>query len=585
MLKPGDLVAQQYQVAGCLAHGGMGWIYLAQDRNVSDRWVVLKGLLNTGDESGMAAAIAERQFLAQVEHPNIVRIYNFVEHEGGGYIVMEYVGGQSLKDLRRTEAGLPGPVPVAQGIAYMIEALPALAYLHARGLLYCDFKPDNVIQTEEQVKIIDLGGVRRLDDNDSDLYGTVGYQPPEVAQDGPSIASDLYTVARTLAVMVFDFRGFQDPFRYANSLPPVRDVPVFARYPALHRLLVKGTHPDPERRFESATEMAEQLLGVLRQVVAIDGGRPDPAPSRHFSPELGADPGAPDWRLLPVPAVDPGDPAAGILTALAAAPAAQTLSALEGMVASPEVVFQRVRAFLELDDLAAASQAVAVQAETEGQTWRDWWWEAIIQLARGQAGAAVERLELVAGDLPGELAPISGVGLAAEMAGDDPTARDAYATVAATDSSYVSASFGLARIFRRDGDRSAAASSLQHIPTKSSAYLLARTTTFSVLTEHSVAGPPSCADLTAASEILVGVSGDSVLRAELTRALLIAALDLVQRSGADPDVRVGGVALDEASVREALEHACRTLAKLAPTEFERVRLVDEANRYRPRSLL
>ena len=94
-------MAGQYKVAGCLAHGGLGWVYLAQDRNVSDRWVVLKGLLDTGDESAMAAAIAERRFLAQVEHPNIVRIYNFVQHEGAGYIVMEYVGGQSLKDLRR----------------------------------------------------------------------------------------------------------------------------------------------------------------------------------------------------------------------------------------------------------------------------------------------------------------------------------------------------------------------------------------------------------------------------------------------------------------------------------------------------
>ena len=104
-LEPGDLVAGQYEMLGCLAFGGLGWIYLARDRNVSDRWVVLKGLLNTGDADAMAAAVAERQFLAQVEHPNIVRIYNFVQHadrrtgESAGYIVMEYVGGKSLKQI------------------------------------------------------------------------------------------------------------------------------------------------------------------------------------------------------------------------------------------------------------------------------------------------------------------------------------------------------------------------------------------------------------------------------------------------------------------------------------------------------
>jgi hypothetical protein len=86
-----ELVAGQYEVLGCLAHGRLGWIYLAKDRNVSDRWVVLKGLLNTADPDAMAAALAERRFLAEVEHPNVVRIYNFVQHadrktgESAGY--------------------------------------------------------------------------------------------------------------------------------------------------------------------------------------------------------------------------------------------------------------------------------------------------------------------------------------------------------------------------------------------------------------------------------------------------------------------------------------------------------------------
>src|SRR5262245_35682842 len=92
-LDPGDLVGGQYEVVGCLAHGGLGWIYLARDKNVSDRWVVLKGLLNSGDKEAYETAIAEKQFLAEVQHPLIVEIYNFVIHDGAGYIVMEYVGG------------------------------------------------------------------------------------------------------------------------------------------------------------------------------------------------------------------------------------------------------------------------------------------------------------------------------------------------------------------------------------------------------------------------------------------------------------------------------------------------------------
>lgn len=292
-LRAGDVVRGQYEVVGCLAHGGLGWIYLAVDRAVSDRWVVLKGLLDTGDEDALAAAVSERRFLAEIEHPNIVRIYNFVEHldqRSGtldGYIVMAYVGGKSLKEIandRRGPDGKRAPLPVATAIAYAIEALDALGYLHSRNLLYCDFKVDNAIQQEDRLELIDMGAVRRMDDNDSAIYGTVGYQAPEVAEQGPSVASDLYTVARTLAVLTFDFQGYTNIF--ADSLPDPDNIDVFSRYESFYRLLVRATDPDPDKRFASAEEMSDQLLGVLREVVALETGKPRPALSTLFGPEI-----------------------------------------------------------------------------------------------------------------------------------------------------------------------------------------------------------------------------------------------------------------------------------------------------------
>ncbi|MER7758271.1 tetratricopeptide repeat protein [Streptomyces sp. NPDC097619] len=292
-LRSGDVVRGQYEVAGCLAHGGLGWVYLAVDRAVSDRWVVLKGLLDTGDQDAMAAAISERRFLAEIEHSNIVRIYNFVEHLDqrtgslDGYIVMEYVGGKSLKDIaneRRRPDGRRDPLPVEQACAYGIEALEALGHLHSRNLLYCDFKVDNAIQQQDQLKLIDMGAVRRMDDQESAIYGTVGYQAPEVAELGPSVASDLYTVARTLAVLTFDFQGYTNVF--VDSLPDPEHIEVFRRYESFYRLLVRATDPDPGRRFASAQEMAEQLTGVLREVVALQTGRPRPQLSTLFGPEL-----------------------------------------------------------------------------------------------------------------------------------------------------------------------------------------------------------------------------------------------------------------------------------------------------------
>ncbi|MFF5704221.1 tetratricopeptide repeat protein [Streptomyces sp. NPDC012794] len=299
-LRAGDVVHGQYEVAGCLAHGGLGWVYLAVDRAVSDRWVVLKGLLDTGDQDAMEAAISERRFLAEIEHSNIVRIYNFVEHLDqrtgslDGYIVMEYVGGKSLKEIaneRRRPDGRRDPLPVEQACAYGIEALEALGHLHSRNLLYCDFKVDNAIQQQDQLKLIDMGAVRRMDDEESAIYGTVGYQAPEVAEVGPSVASDLYTVARTLAVLTFDFQGYTNVF--VDSLPDPEHIEVFQRYESFYRLLVRATDPDPGRRFASAQEMADQLTGVLREVVALQTGRPRPQLSTLFGPELRV----PDTRL------------------------------------------------------------------------------------------------------------------------------------------------------------------------------------------------------------------------------------------------------------------------------------------------
>ena len=91
-----------------------------------------------GDAVAMAAALAERQSLAEVEHPNIVKIHNFVEHDGDGYIVMEWVNGLSLSrqlnERRKANDNQPDPLPVELAIEYILEILPAIGHLHDLGL-------------------------------------------------------------------------------------------------------------------------------------------------------------------------------------------------------------------------------------------------------------------------------------------------------------------------------------------------------------------------------------------------------------------------------------------------------------------
>ena len=587
-LRAGDVVARQYEVVGCLAHGGMGWVYLAKDRNVSDRWVVLKGLLNTGDGDAMAAALAERRFLAEVEHPNIVKIFNFVEHESSGYIVMEYVGGRSLKQIvaarREANGGQPDPLPAAQAIAYVLEVLPALGHLHAMGLLFCDFKLDNVIQSQHSLKLIDLGGVYRINEPASAVFGTVGYQAPEIAASGPSIPSDLFTVARTLAVMSFDFRGYQGAFKF--TLPEQDSVELFSRFDSLYRLLLKGTAQNPDDRFQSADEMADQLHGVLREIVAEQESRPVPAPSKLFTASLRGPTDKPDWRLLPRPQVASDDPAAGYLATIAAGHPDQVLAQLH---AAPEqtveVELRLVAATIELGDWSGAEKLLTPIEDRDAWEWRTDWYRGVVALALKQPSDARARFTTVYQAVPGELAPKLALGVAGELAAEFADAASWYDIVSRTDPAFTGASFGLARCRLAARDRSGALTAYERVPDSSSAYLDAQTARIRCLSSHDATAAPTLDDLLAAGSILGELPVESELRVRLTAELLEAALQLQQGGRSIDDSRTSllGHRLVERDLRFGLERCYRALADRTATGADRIRLVDRANGIRPRT--
>jgi serine/threonine-protein kinase PknG len=587
-LARGDIVSAQYEVVGCLAHGGLGWIYLAKDRNVADRWVVLKGLLDSGDEDAMAAALAERRFLAEVEHPNIVKIFNFVEHDGSGYIVMEYVGGASLRELlkarREANADKPDPLPLAQAIAYVLEILPAFGYLHQEGLLFCDFKPDNVIQTQHSLKLIDLGGVYRIDDASSPVYGTVGYQAPEIAEAGPSITSDLFTVARTLAMLCIDFKGYQGTFKF--TLAPQDTTVLFTRFDSLYRFLCKGTAANPDDRFQSAAEMSDQLFGVLREVLAEQQGAPVPAPSTLFTGDFRASPDRPDWRLLPAPQVATEDPAAGYLATLAATDPEELIGLLRSAPQrTVEVDLRLARALIEEGDFAQAEEVLAAVGASDPWEWRVSWYRGVAELAQEQPVAARESFTAVYRAVPGELAPKLALALAAEYSGEQADAAAWYEIVSRTDPSYTTATFGLARCRLACGDRDGALAAYDRIPESSSSHVEAQTAKIKCLLEDDDRHEPEIAELQAAGASIQALSLDGEQRELLIADLLRSALGLLEneRVAEDPELRLAGHPLTERDVRLGLEGTYRSLARITNTANQRIRLVDWANRVRPRT--
>ena len=172
-------------------------------------------------------------------------------------------------------------MPVEQAIAYMLEILPALAYLHSTGLAYNDLKPDNIMVTEDEVKLIDLGAVAGIEDYGSYLYGTPGYQAPEIVETGPTVASDIYTVGRTLAVAD---AGHASPTRAGTSTGsrPPSEAPLLRR---------TSLPPAPVARHRSRSESAFRVRrgdggpapAVLREVLAQQTGEEHPGLSTVFS--------------------------------------------------------------------------------------------------------------------------------------------------------------------------------------------------------------------------------------------------------------------------------------------------------------
>ncbi|RMI28662.1 serine/threonine-protein kinase [Nocardia stercoris] len=638
-LRPGELVSGQYEIQGCIAHGGLGWIYLAIDRNVSDRWVVLKGLLHSGDAEAQAVAVAERQYLAALAHPSIVKIHNFVEHPNPdgtpvGYIVMEYVGGRSLRTLL-DEHPRPERMPLPEAIAYVLEILPALEYLHGQDLAYNDLKPDNIMATEDRVELIDLGAVAGFDSY-GNLYGTKGFQAPEIGRTGPTAATDLYTVGRTLAVLTLS--KVLDSGRYLDSLPPADAEPVLAAHEFYHRFLLRATDPDPAQRFPSARVMTTQLGGVLREILATTTGTEHPQLSTVFSPtrtsfgtaeliaqtdvyadgiERGTELAARDVAAaLPVPLIDPANPAAALLAgtvhpepqhALDAVRTARQRAATDGITSpqdpdadtaalaeSFEIECTLAEARIQLD-LGNPSVARNLLQRINSDDWRGNWYHGLADLLEERYEHAFTRFDTVLFALPGEIAPKLALAATAELVlqqWDSPDieqwrgyAERFYATVWRTDRGVVSAAFGLARQLAAAGRVDEAVRALDEVPAASRHFTDARmTAVLLLLTAAPVAQLPESALHVAAARVQSLPPGEHRV-AQIRVLVLGSALAWLQAGNAPktPGATLLGAPFTERALRLGAESGLRGLARSAPGRTHRYALVDLANSMRAKS--
>jgi serine/threonine-protein kinase PknG len=578
-LSAGTMVSGQYEIRGPLAIGGCGFVYLGWDVNVG-RHVILKGLINSQDPLAVSAAIAERQFLANLRNPSVVSIINFVAHNNQSYLVEEFIDGISLKQLRERR----GPLPVAEAISYALGMLPAFEYLHSRHprILFCDGKLDNFMVQGNRLRMIDLGGARLEHDELADIYLTVGYCAPE-AYTSPSLLSDLYTVGRCLAVMLarFDFMG-----KFVNSLPTPGEEPVFAAYESLYRFLLRATANDPSDRFQSAQEMAQQLWGVLREVAALDLQNPAPGDSVFFGADLSRDKNCLDYKLLPDLRIDRDDPAhtlveSALLLNHPLRRQAVLQEATQEYPGSQEVRLRIANCLIEAGAFEDASAQLKQLFETDPYDWRIAWLRGKQLLAENEAAEAFAFFDAVYSEIPGELAPKLALAVAAEMSSDFQCAIRFYDLVSRVDPGYTAAAFGLARCLARQQDKPGAVAAYDRVPRTSISYTHAVVGAVQTLL-HPEPAEPNMQDFLHAAEALQSIAADNYLALKLQADLLLSALRQLEAGTLPKDgsLTLMSVPLVENDLRDRLETTLRQCARFADTESEREKLVDDANRVR-----
>src|SRR5271155_4706532 len=271
----GRVLGKRYRLLSALGTGASAHVYLAEDvslqRNVAVK-VLQPGLAT--DATFLKRFGAEARSVASLNHPHVLRVFDWGEDADGPYLVLEYLGGGTLRDLLDRGFRLSH----AQAAALGAEVARGLAYAHARGLVHRDIKPANLLFDEEaRVRIADFGVARALaeaawTEPAGAMVGTARYISP-VAAEGKHVdgRADVYS----LALVLYECLTGDVPFVSDTTLGTLmaRVGATLPRHPGLGRLddvLARGAAPDAEARLTAAT--------LAARLEAVGASLPPPAP-------------------------------------------------------------------------------------------------------------------------------------------------------------------------------------------------------------------------------------------------------------------------------------------------------------------
>jgi eukaryotic-like serine/threonine-protein kinase len=292
---PGDsltgIIASRFLIRGLLGAGGMGEVYRADDTRLK-RTVALKRLPPQlrGNELYRRRFLKEAERASGLTGEHVAAIYDVLEEQGEIFLIMEYVEGETLRQR------LQSPLSIQQFLDVAVQCADALVSAHARGIVHCDLKPENIMLTgTEQVKILDFGVAKHFLRSDqgstaeTGVAGTPAYMSPEVLlENAPDGRADIFS----LGVVFYEALSGRHPFQARSFVATcdriLRDSPASIRTfnpdvpAALAALVDRMLAKVPAQRIGSAPELLAELR-VIREQMSL---RTVPNPPRR-NPVLG----------------------------------------------------------------------------------------------------------------------------------------------------------------------------------------------------------------------------------------------------------------------------------------------------------
>ncbi len=277
-MTPPRRISDRYELGDTLGFGGMSEVHLARDTRLS-RDVAIKILRAdlARDPSFYLRFRREAQNAASLNHPTIVQVYDTGEAETSTgplpYIVMEYVEGETLRDVLRRD----GQIAPRTAMTWMADVCAALDFSHKNGIVHRDMKPANVMLSKAgEIKVMDFGIARAMSDPSASMtqtaavIGTAQYLSPEQARgEAVDARSDVYAAGCVLFELLTGEPPFTGDSPVSVAYQHVREDPrtpssvLSTVPPKLDSIVLKAISKNPANRYQSAGEMRQDLIRVL----------------------------------------------------------------------------------------------------------------------------------------------------------------------------------------------------------------------------------------------------------------------------------------------------------------------------------